>query len=594
MLRAPGTFVPALFALLALFGIGLGVTILGWGAVDAAFGPLRLRASTADRPLILAAAAGVALLAVGVRHRGWRSVAIVLLVVVAPLLLLLGRVGTTYPVGDGSLIELYTLNAVRGRQVLGAYSQYIWHHPGPLSFYVFAPFYFLGGYSSYGLGVGVLFVNLASLAIVFSLVGRTRSVSVGFAVVLAALLVAFAVRIPQVLSSGWNPHTPLMPLVALLFVTAASLDGRRRLLPLAAFLTSFVIQTHVGFSFVAGLLFLLSALPVLRTLVRDRSRRAEMAGWVVGTAFLLELLWAGPLAEQILKSPGNMTLIARFFFNGQVEQTVAGAWAAWGTMLAGLFRPGFVLAAGSPFLPGDELWSRLAGTLLIVALVPAAIAAWRAQRRFQACLAIACALAALAGLWSVYRVRGLIGDYQIFWLAPIGLVATAVVIGEIAAALDRFVTPTIRSAAIWIASAIALTWIAVIGCRPYVQGSDNFELKADGAMVRRLTNGVLTTLPLWHATHPIVQFDDAVWAISAGLVLQLERANLHTSVAQDMIWLFGDVMASDGTEDVLLTVSRAGRHQELAKRPNNVTIAEGGTFFVDAISLIDDPGARPR
>jgi hypothetical protein len=359
-------------------------------------------------------------------------------------------------------------------------------------------------------------------------------------------------------------------------------------------LTSFVIQTHIGFSFVAGLLFALSALPLVRALVLDPARRVQMASWLAGTVFLLELLWAGPLAEQILKSPGNMTLIVRFFFDGRVEQTIAGAWTAWATMLAGLARPAFELAAGGPFVIGDELWSRLAGTLLVAALVPTAFSARRGGRRFQSCLAIACALAAFAGFWSVYRIRGLIGDYHIFWLAPLGLVAAAIVFGEIAAALDRFVAAGVRRGMIWSASAGALALIAVVGWRPYIGMPSNVDLTVDGAMVRRLTNGVLTTLSQWHATHPIVQFDESVWMPGAGLVLQLERAKVHTSVTQEMVWRFGDIMASDGTEDVWLTVSRTGRHQELAKRPGNATIAEAGAYYVDAINLVDNPEARPR
>ncbi len=585
---------PLTLTVAAMAAIALAVAILATGPVTLSLGPFKARSSTAGRPLGAAFICAFTLLGVWWRSRRWRSVATALLIAIAPLALLLGRVGTTYPTGDGALIELYTLHAIRGQQALGAYSQYGWHHPGPLSFYILAPFYVLGGDSTFGLGVGVLFVNLGSLAIVAWIVARETRVSLSFAVLLFGFLTLFAARIPQVLSSGWNPHTPLLPLVALVFVTASSLDGRLGLLPLAALLTSFVVQTHVGFSQVAGVLFVLAAYPVAMTALVDPERRSAMLWRLVATVFVLEGLWAGPLAEQVLKSPGNMTLILRFFFNGHIEQTVTASWIAWSTMLAAAFRPSFVLAAGSPFVPGDELWPRLLGTSLVLALVPAAIHAWRGGRRLVGWVSILAFVSSLGGAWSTYHIRGPIGDYHIFWLAPLGLVSAACIGAEATAFLSRLVAARLERLVVRTAATIALISVAAIGCRPYVGMSDTFELKSDGAMVRRLTNGVLTALPRWHATHPIVRCDDAVWATGAGLVLQLERANIRTSVAPEMVWLFGENMAADGTEDVLLTVSRAGRHVELAERPGNNTIAEGGTFYVDAISLIDQPEARPR
>src|SRR5262249_25524372 len=68
----------------------------------------------------------------------------------------------TWPVADRALIELYTIHAAHGDQLLGAYSQYGWYHPGPLLFYVLAPFYVSAGRTEYGLRLGALVINLAS------------------------------------------------------------------------------------------------------------------------------------------------------------------------------------------------------------------------------------------------------------------------------------------------------------------------------------------------------------------------------------------------------------------------------------------------
>jgi hypothetical protein len=54
--------------------------------------------------------------------------------------------------------------------------------------------------------------------------------------------------------------------------------------------------------------------------------------------------------------------------------------------------------------------------------------------------------------------------------------------------------------------------------------------------------------------------------------------------------LFDRPRLARGDEDALLTLSRAGRHQELAERPGNIAVAEHGGFFIDGIRLPE--GAR--
>ena len=50
-----------------------------------------------------------------------------------------------FPVADEAVTELATLNALHGRQLLGPYSRYPWHHPGPSIFYLLAPMYEASG-----------------------------------------------------------------------------------------------------------------------------------------------------------------------------------------------------------------------------------------------------------------------------------------------------------------------------------------------------------------------------------------------------------------------------------------------------------------
>jgi hypothetical protein len=64
-----------------------------------------------------------------------------------------------FPYGDSAVIEVYVLEALRGFVNLGPYSQYGWHHPGPLYFYLLIPFYELAGHRAIGLTAGAIAIN---------------------------------------------------------------------------------------------------------------------------------------------------------------------------------------------------------------------------------------------------------------------------------------------------------------------------------------------------------------------------------------------------------------------------------------------------
>src|SRR5262249_56508683 len=56
--------------------------------------------------------------------------------------------------GDTAIVESYTWMASTGDLLLGPYSRFQWHHPGPMAFYCIAPFYALSGAKRAGLSNG--------------------------------------------------------------------------------------------------------------------------------------------------------------------------------------------------------------------------------------------------------------------------------------------------------------------------------------------------------------------------------------------------------------------------------------------------------
>src|SRR5262245_61181684 len=85
--------------------------------------------------------------------------------------------------GDFALLEQATRHVWRGETLVGASSRFRWHHPGPLFFFLVAPFQAVFGEASTGLYVGTCAVNAAAAA---TLVGTTRAWA-GRATALAAL-----------------------------------------------------------------------------------------------------------------------------------------------------------------------------------------------------------------------------------------------------------------------------------------------------------------------------------------------------------------------------------------------------------------------
>ena len=219
----------------------------------------------------------------------------------------------TFPIGDGALIESYTLLATQGKLVVGPYSRYGWHHPGPLYFWIAAPFYALANFKSAGIHVAVQCINASSIIVAAWVAARFASPQLIAA--LFAATVAYFWRAREILVSFWNPHVSIVPTIALTVVCAAIAAGEVTLIPLAATLASFIAQTYIGLlPFAAGL----SSIAITTAIAASR---IDHGVWIDPktsrvlnlTAWLLIILWSGPLADQMANSPGNLTRIWHFF-----------------------------------------------------------------------------------------------------------------------------------------------------------------------------------------------------------------------------------------------------------------------------------------
>jgi hypothetical protein len=395
---------------------------------DSEFGMFRLRITSATRPLAVGFFASAVLLVIGRGRPVWTRLAQCLLVLFGLLALtVVASTGAnTWAVGDGAMIELYTLYASQARQMLGPYSQFGWHHPGPLMFYLLAPIAELSGQTGLGTNVGAITFNLAALALIAWVMTRHAS-DRRLPLLLAAALLLYVVRVPDLLGSSWNPHLTVLPFAALVVLTGASVAGDPAVLPAVALLASLVVQSHVGYAPVALALGAVSVASILAFIGHTANRRSAR-GWSLVIAIqVLQLVWFLPVAEQLTGRPGNMTLIWRFFFATSERQDWSTAAYAWSGMLLSIFRPQFTLALGIPYSGTASVWVVIAALALASAPLVLAWWAWRRQQRFFAGLNLACVIAAAAGAWSAMHVRGQVFDYHLFWLSVLGAVNLACV-----------------------------------------------------------------------------------------------------------------------------------------------------------------------
>ena len=157
-----------------------------------------------------------------------------------------------YPNGDYALLQAGVHEAARGRLLLGAYSRFGWHHPGPLLFYYLAPSYLLSGRATVGLHIAASVLSLLALVVATAAWWRASGNTVRrrlFLVLLAVHCAVFALLWPgSVHAEIFNPVIALLPFTALLVVTIAVLAGAYAWLPLAFLLHALVSQSHAEYA----------------------------------------------------------------------------------------------------------------------------------------------------------------------------------------------------------------------------------------------------------------------------------------------------------------------------------------------------------
>jgi hypothetical protein len=487
--------------------------------------------------------------------------------------------------GDGSPLELRTLYAARGVQMVGPYSRFLWSHPGPAFFYLALPFYLAFHERGPALNLFALAANFAAL---LALVLSARRLGGGlFALVVAALLAMYGIAgDPFALASAWNPVVSILPLALVSFLCARLAAGGARVLPGFVFVGSAIVQTHVGYVPVTFVLCVLGGLfyffPRLIAGPLDPGERRHPR-WALGAAaIVLVVMWALPAYQNATGRPGNIYALWKFFTTPHprehtwavAAQRVVGQLAVMPLAILHTFAPAVARA------PAET-------TLWALAVVPAVglLAIVLGRRRHDdhgaALLSVVAIGEILVAVPAVRAIRGEIAPYLVGWISVLGVVSCAALAAWLVPAATRLFGA--RAARVGLSglaiAAIALSIRSRGGSPPVVP-----EPQRD---TERVVRDVEAYIVSGHIERPVVRVAaEDRWPEAASLVLSLYKHRIPVLVAKDWVFMMGPQLAPDAEEHPVLLVGDGKFEASARARADLRRVAASGDLCV----YLEEPG----
>jgi hypothetical protein len=509
------------------------------------------------------------------------AIAIAGLLLFAVGLVLLARRSADVPtLGDSAVIESYAWMAARGHLLLGPYSRFQWHHPGPLYFFWLAPFYALSGSRPAGLNAGALVLNLGVLAVLTIIVLR-RAQSIVAVAIMSAVAV-YAWRVAPLFTSAWNPHVPVLAFMALIVATADCVSGTPTTLPIVAALASLVGQTHIALLPSALAVGTIAASGVVVEARRNESRPAPSWVWLA-TAGVLIAVWAMPLVEQVSGHPGNISQIWTFFVSEPHRgQRFATAFHAWSAMLSGLVNPDFAIARSLRVRQRSGSWVEVVAILQLLGTMVAMAVAAKTRRGFELALASLLLLLSLVALWSTTRIEDAIFDHEVFWISGLGVLNIALLAAFAAGLIARYVplpAATVRRASVvacWALFAVC----GIIGLRDMRAAILNAASRSDASdAVALVARDLRAYFDRERITRPLVRIDQEAWPLAAGVILQLQKEGVPVAVEDDWIAMFTPEFSATGHEGVELVMNAKPQHVRSLGKPGDSVVIERDPFL---------------
>jgi hypothetical protein len=390
-----------------------------------------------------------------------------------------------YPAGDVAGTELRTRDVGRHPVQLGLFSRDGWNHPGPLSFYLLAVPYRLAGSRSIGLNLGALLLNGAAIAGVVAIAKRRGGLPLMLLTLLGCGLVVHSLG-PEFVREPWNVSMTVLPFGLLIFLAWEMTCGATWALPVAAFVASFCVQTHVGYALLAGPLCLVGTL----CLFARRGDRSAVLRAALIAAGVLAVLWLPPVVQQLLSvDDGNLGKILSYFRNDsdKAVHTLTEGWRVMSNQFG--LRPEWITGHRQLTPIGFEPTS-LHSPAVPVLLVPFSAASlwlWRRREGDATRLAATVWLVLSLGVVWVARTLGRVYGYRLGWTWLVTMMASVVTLWAAWKFLEPHAKPMARRA-LGVVCALGVGVVTLVNCVDAARWGVPMPLQSPqvGALARQL------------------------------------------------------------------------------------------------------------
>jgi hypothetical protein len=506
-----------------------------------------------------------------------------------------------HAVGDIALSELHTRDVGRHAVLLGPYSRDGWNHLGPAMYYLLAPLYRVTGSRSSGMYIGALAVNAVALAGMASIAWRRGGLHSLLFTSLGVTLVMHALG-PQFLRDPWNPYITVLPFGLLVFLVWELSAGTTWALPVAAAVTTFLVQTHVGYVPVAIPLLIGGALWL--ALARRRNGTDQRANGIEGwdlvragiiTATVLVVMWLPPVIGVIRHTPGNLATAVRYFLHpgsqahGLLDgyRVVAAQLSSSPDWLAGAKAP-------NPFTGEPSSVFHTVVPWLAIAFLLATWQLWRRRAAEAVRLAAILAGAMVLGSVAVARTIGPLVEYRLRWTWLLGMLAMVVVASAIWNSAWR-VKRTSRNSLMLAPVAIGI--VALTATNAVSAALTSTPAKPGSVTLTQLVPPLLKALPQRNGVVIVSAPTFAGLVYQSGIVLWLERLGIAVRVpngANAAQGVGARRVYHGGAVRVVVTVADDASFDTLAADPNQklvVAVSRGTRSPTERAAIREQLGA---
>lgn len=324
---------------------------------------------------------------------------------------------TWIPSGDWAVLTLRVDDVGQYTPLVGPYSRFGWNHPGPLMYLLLSlPYKVLGG-SPEALLASAATLNAATVAAIAAVAWRRGRLPM-VALSMIVLAIIFQATGPALLRDPWNPFLTLLPLALVVFLAWSVIEGDTWMWPLLLFVTSFELQSHIGYLPMIGMIFVsIFVLAWQRSSLLDLLPSSSTARrWVIGTSCVVLLLcWLPVLIDQFFET-GNLGAIASYFASPGDQP--AGLGTALTTAADQLRLPSAPWLGRTEFAGSDGalLGSSVLGLLLpLGAMIGTGWIALRTRQLSALRFQIAVGATTLGGIVATARVIGPLFDWVVRW-----------------------------------------------------------------------------------------------------------------------------------------------------------------------------------